>query len=254
MSALLESQDVSYIAAEIDAKVNRFYEPRGVSNVPCVPFLHSTEGLVAQIIGNRILALSQKPLFLWELSELNFTSNLLTATCGVPLLEEISGMNESAKRWMKTFQYCLRDTFQHDHQCEISLWLLTLFWPADTLMSEGLKTLLWRYRGPGETEFESPSQAKKPRDRSLCLFRIPSQLPGKAKKQRDRSLCRFRILLASLDLQYSEAFHAKLKASGEFSHYCCSHCFEWRIRRVMAKLAGYQWQQQYQPGAPLRFR
>lgn len=234
MSQFLEKIGRYCEAGEISTANAYVYFLHKDQSLPSTWFSSATDHLVAQVVAQCISAFSKKPMSPRDVSELGFVNQLLTIACGPALVEEISGMNEPAKRWMTVFRDSLQACPPTEYHFEITLWLFTLYDISHTLMGEGLRSLLQEYCRVGPSE--------------------------KARKHRNRSLCQFRTRLLDLSSVFSKDFGKKLKGSGEFDH-CCFGCFQRRIRLICAPVSAYslkirirQWQLQRHSGAPLRYR
>jgi len=233
----MESTDMNFT----DLKNEILYLPESIRTAQNV-----ADQAAVSIVVDRIDALNKKPIFLFKKSDLVFVNKSLTHYFGPALVEESSGMNEAASRWMMVFEGCLKDWSQESHEShfELFLWLFTLYDLSDTLMTECLKSLLKAYQWQRSSK--------------------------EAMKQRNRSLCRFRTSLLVSHPKFCRTFDEKLRGCGEFYHHCwrCSLC---RVGLNIVSLPAYfsemwkrqgqsqqeqhrQMHQERQLGAPLSYR
>ncbi len=169
-------------------------------------FIRIAQNVVDQaavsIVVDRIDALNKKSIFLFKKFDLVFVNKSLTHYFESALIEESSGMNEAASRWMMVFEDCLKNWSQESHEShfELFLWLFTLYDLSDILMTECLKSLLKAYQWQRSSK--------------------------EVMKQRNRSLCRFRTSLLVSHSKFCRTFDEKLRECEEFYHHCwrCSLC------------------------------
>lgn len=153
-------------------------------------FTPRTDPSVVPLVYECIRCLNSKPLASLETKDYLLVDNVMTLTCGPPLVEDWAGPNESALRWIKMFREVMELSPKADFP--LGLWLFTIGgWTGSSLVGN-------------------------------LIAVMPERI-------RDTALCWFRLRLRHYKPECGLAFDSALYETRQFKDHCCMTCISWKL-------------------------